>query len=362
MIKVGVLTHPITNNYGGILQAICLCSYLESIGCEVWLIQKEFARSGIKKFIVPLFENMPLQNFKGFRERHLVKKTNALFSSKFIRRKTDICVSTYHLKRVVESIGFDAVIVGSDQVWRMDYIDDGFYDAFFLSFLDSSRVKKIAYAASFGKDVWDRPDQSGSISDYLKDFDAVSLRERQGIEICRENFSYSDTQHVIDPTLLVKKEFYDCMIGSEFTGDKNSLVTYLLDSNLSNLAENVRDALQLNTVVHLKAGKKGFVSIDSWVTSIKHAECVITDSFHGMVFSIIYNKPFVVVANEKRGLSRFTSLLAALHLEDHLVTSLDPANIKKVLSLDIDYHRVNEKISELRDASEDFIKKSLSRK
>src|SRR5690606_38187267 len=124
--------------------------------------------------------------------------------------------------------GFDAIIVGSDQVWRYKYVGKNFR-YYFLDFI-TKPTKKISYAASFGIDNWEGPnDTVPLISRLLADFQAISVREDSGVVICKETFGVDDTRHVLDPTFLPEIEFYDNIIDVEGISKTIQLFSYVLD-------------------------------------------------------------------------------------------------------------------------------------
>jgi len=238
-MKIGILTLPITENYGGILQAVALYKLLHAQGHEVVLIYKMSYQVLWKNIIISMLRKIPFHDFKNFKAYHKVKQEQLekkAFHRPFIEKEIfNISEDLYtkkELENFVKKENFDAVIVGSDQVWRKAYINDKFYRSYFLDFVDGSETKKIAYAASFGKDHWEGEDDSEDIAKLLKDFTAVSTREASGVAICRDSFAYDNAIHVLDPTLLMGKVFYiDEIIAKYDTSNipKGGLVTYVLD-------------------------------------------------------------------------------------------------------------------------------------
>ncbi|WP_387691253.1 polysaccharide pyruvyl transferase family protein [Photorhabdus sp. RM71S] len=361
MKKIGILTQPLINNYGGILQCIALYNYLTEKGYEVTIIQKHLYNPLWKKIIIKALELIPNQNYRGFRNRAKQYKTHKIFIDHYIPNKTKIIYTHNSLIKIAKNYQFDVVIVGSDQVWRMAYINDPFYAAYFLNFVDSISCKKIAYAASFGKNHWETPEKISEISHLLADFTAISVRESSGVKICNDIFNYTSATHVLDPTLLINPKFYQQFIAKR--QEKNNvkkLLTYVLDEseNKKVIIKNIKKSLgeNISTQHLLGFNKHEIITIPEWLTAFYNADFIITDSFHGMVFSIIFNKQFLVIGNNERGMERFVSLLSLLKLKDRLIISGEISNNFNMNKREkINYSLVNKIVSENRKNSEKFL-------
>ncbi len=362
-MKIGILTLPIADNYGGILQTVALYRLLHHQGHEVVLIYKSIHEVLWKKIAMEILLKIPFHDFKNFKATRKMKKTRQIkkaFHANFIEEEIFTISKKLYSKKDLEKFAtrekFDAVIVGSDQVWRKKYINDKYYKSYFLDFVDSSKTKKIAYAASFGNDYWEGEDDVAEISKLLKDFDAISTRESSGVSICQKSFNYNNAKHVLDPTLLMGKEFYKDEIISKYDISnivRGGLLTYVLDEaeEKREVIHYVQDSLNIENLNHLNGFNSSEIiySVPQWLASFAFAEFVVTDSFHGMVFSIIFEKNFIVIGNHNRGLDRFTSLLALLNLEDRLIFSLEDIKNKKID--DIDYNTVNKVLDENKKIS-----------
>lgn len=369
-MKIGILTLPIAENYGGILQAIALYRYLHNQGHDVVLIYKETEPKIFKEIIKQILSKIPFHNFKGikttnnqkaWRER---KKFHRPFIEKEIYKISENLYTKQDLENFTKKENFNAVIVGSDQVWRKAYIDDKYYKSYFLDFVAGSEIKKIAYAASFGKDYWEGKDDIDDISKLLSDFTAVSTREKSGVAICKNSFGFSDAKHVLDPTMLMNKEFYKNEIILKYDTSrvsKGGLLTYVLDEDneKKEIINFVKEKLHIININHLKGFNsfKTIYSIPEWLASFSNADFVVTDSFHGMVFSIIFEKNFVVIGNKTRGIDRFLSLLSLLELEDRLIFSSKQINNKSFKL--INYDRVNFILNKQIEKSLSFLQTNL---
>lgn len=371
-MKIGILTLPIAENYGGILQAVALSQYLTQEGHDVTLIYKETQPTLWKEIVKKTLLMIPCHNFLNVKSNAKIKKEAAArtllhqdFINKEIPNISPSLSSSEELTAYANQQNFDAVIVGSDQVWRKAYINDSHYLSYFLDFIRSTKTKKIAYAASFGKDQWEGKGDESKISDLLHKFSAISVREASGVDICNKTFNIKNVEHVLDPTLLMDKQFYLDLIKKYDLSkiESKKIVTYVLDeaSNKKNIIHNHKDRLGLSSddILHLK----GFshtartYTIPEWLFAIANANFVITDSFHGMVFAIIFEKDFVVIGNKDRGLERFTSLLSILKLNEYLIS--DP---HKHVEKNINYETVDLKLQEIKAKALLFLQKALSGK
>lgn len=362
MKKVGLLTLPLKDNYGGILQAVALYNFLSQKGYEVTLINKQFHKNKMKKVAYFFLERIPFQSIRKIRPTKKNSKLHRLFIDNWVEKKTERVVSERELASIVDKYGFDAVVVGSDQVWRMEYIDKKYYRAYFLSFVKRSDVCKIAYAASFGLADWQDSSKEKEITELLADFDFVSTREDSGTDVCKK-LGREDCAHTLDPTLLFNKEFYESLI-ADCDANKGDFLCYMLDE--TELSKSITSTVL--TTLPLDRTNKIFshngmqnLTIPEWLNSFVNAEFIVTDSFHGTIFSIIFNKQFIAISNGKRGSSRFESLLNLLNLEDRLVTDKSE-NLVKILNQPIDYQKVNSLLSIFRRQSSEFLVNALENK
>ena len=162
---------------------------------------------------------------------------------------------------------------------------------------------------------------------------------------------------VLDPTLLIDQSFYLDMIKNK-SPENYDCITYILDENSEKkeLVKKINVECQHKSVFNLLT-KNSKLSVQDWVASFKSSDFIITDSFHGMVFSIIFNKDFLVIINKDRGADRFYSLCKILGLESRLVT---PDSVAIDRMAPIDYSKVNEILDQLRVKSKQFLINSIS--
>ena len=380
-MKIGILTQPLHSNYGGLLQNYALQQILIRAGHDVetidWAggsgLREELYRLKVKMLhsVLPAKYSVPGYT-PNTREKGIIQQNTNHFINAYINHTETIC-SHDGFSRKAKEDGYDAFVVGSDQCWRPCY--NAFLTAMFLDFVQDKKVKRIAYAASFGTDKWEfNPQQTAVCTHLAKKFDLVTAREDSGVKLCKEHLGV-DAVHVLDPTMLLSKEDYMKLIETEKEPKSNgSLFNYILDpsANKSVFIQRVAEAKGLEsfqvlpkyqaetrTKENIKKNIEDcvFPSVTAWLRAFMDSKMTIVDSFHGMVFSIIFNKPFWVIGNANRGMSRFTSLLKMFHLEDRLidVNQLDNADF----STPIDWMMVNRIMEEKRDESRNLLLNEL---
>lgn len=271
-------------------------------------------------------------------------------------------------KKITEN-SYDAYLVGSDQVWRPRM--NHYIDYTFFGFVGSDKPILLSYAASFGVDTWDYTvEETAKYKKQIQRFSGVSVREDSGVALCKEYFNV-DATHVLDPTLMLEVDDYRKLIKQENENKSDGeLLCYILDENNEKqlLIDTISKELNIkpfflnaefnNCKSALELEKRIYPTVTSWLKGFDDAKYVVTDSFHGCVFAILFNKPFIVYGNKKRGMSRFNSLLKLFDLEDRLVHSFNAISDYKIHQ-EIDWDRVNMKIDEYRNISNNFIVETL---
>lgn len=374
-LRVAILTQPLRINYGGLLQAYALSTVLRSLGCEPIVVNRlqktqpslsRKIKDGIKKhllckyidtlspilFCKPDFDTLSRYT-REFVEKH-IPKSKDIFSTEELEA---FCIDR-----------FDAYVVGSDQVWRPKF--SPCISNYFLDFLPSDqKVKKLSYAASFGVDHWEfTADETMQCKKLAQKFDAVSVREDSAIGMCKYHFCVQ-AEHVLDPTFLLERDDYIQLIDKDKKSSGN-LFAYIL--NTSELKETLLDKVVANCglepfIVEAKSlscqsfnNIKEYIvpPVEDWIRAFRDADFVVTDSFHGCVFSIIFQKPFFVVGNKRRGLARFRSLLSMFELEQRLVSVIDEFSDEKI-SEPIDWKKVGTTLEIQRNRSIRFLQENL---
>lgn len=357
-MRINIITQPLFCNYGGILQNFALQEVLRSMGHEVLTLNvppREIAsHPGWKDYahaIINMGKRIRGQYDCPFLNPHTFAKKERELSEpqrEFVRKhikKVD-CKSPF-TKETELVHPADLWIVGSDQVWRpwcSPNIENYFFD-----FLDDT-TPRIAYAASFGTDHWEISEgQTPRVRELAARFKAISVREASGVGLCKEYLGM-EVQHVLDPTMLLTAEKYLALTGENDYPQGRYIATYILDSNPAKKKAVMEEsrALGLSVVPVGQMHCDSFDSVESWLATIAHADRVITDSFHGTVFSIIFRRPVKILENDIRGNSRLKSLIVMLGL-----------------SLDVDgFYQVDEtslqKLASYRKLSMDFLLRAVS--
>lgn len=377
-MKIGILTQPLYNNYGGILQNYALQKILKDMEHEVWTIDRRYKDiplyikygSMAKRIIKNILgHKVPVRMWVTKEEEGKILTYTHRFVNENIQ-KTKSIYSTKGLVQIQKQYNFDALIVGSDQVWRPPY--SPCLTNYFLDFLENDHnVKKIAYAASFGVDEWEfTQEQTKECARLAKQFHAISVREDSGIELCKKYLDV-DAIQMLDPTLLLREEDYLSLINNaNTTSNKGNLFVYILDKD-EKKANIVNEVAKQKNLIPFELLPKQFLietnkyeiekcifpPIEQWLRAFIDAEFIITDSFHGTIFSIIFEKPFIVLGNKKRGLNRFISLLRIFSLKDRLINEdkIDYSIIEQQINYSIVHNILNKK----REESISFLKKIL---
>ena len=373
MKRVLILSQPLHNNYGGLLQAFALQKVVKNLGFEVItnnvmlrakqkITVKRVVRFGInlaKRIVKTIlrYKTLTPQQYK------IVAQNTGRFANKYIDNQHIEYLSEKEINE------FDIFIVGSDQVFRKRWSN---VTKYFLEDLKDRNDKiKLAYAASFGTDdlsEWTQEEIETSKTLALK-FKAVSVREDSGVDIFRNEFNVK-AEHVLDPTLLLEKEDYLKTIDEEDSTIRHDiLMCYVLDKTpeKSAIINSVKEKLNLRTLEVMQEepltletkdiSKCIYPSVSKWLSGFRDASFVVTDSFHGTVFSIIFNKPFICIGNQMRGLTRFTSLLKIFGLENRLIFS--QKDFSEKLLENIDYEKVNSIKQQWQSKSIEFLKENL---
>lgn len=369
-MKIGVITLPLHTNYGGILQAYALQRVLQDIGHDAVLLDS-YPKS-------PELYPFPLQQL--FYLKRLLKKcfllqnaTPLFYEKKLIKQyplkehirkfyRQHIHHIDYDKHTNLSPEEFDAIIVGSDQIWRPMYCSN-IYNSY-LSFAENwTNVKRIAYAVSFGVSEWEyNEEQTKECSRLAKLFDAISVREETGITLCSKHLGV-DATWVLDPTLLVDtKHYMEHINNTTITNPTSMCLSYILDETeeKNDILQHILETHGYNLLEYKdidNPDNSNVPSVEEWLKAFHDANFVFTDSFHGCVFSIIFEKPFIVYGNKERGMARFNSLLKIFGLEDRLVTDKEEA--EKVISQQIDWKRVNTIKKEWQEKSLNFLKENL---
>ena len=361
MKKVSIITWHYFANVGSALQAYALQSTLSNMGYDVEIInyrRRELDNSWLTKkikenfiYINKIFPNVLPERFRfGFLE----------FQNTYLKQSS--------LVHTIEDIGrvsadSGVIVCGSDQIWAPNMFDK----AYFLTFANDE-TRKVAYAPSIGLE--NIPAEMIEIyKKLLKRFDYISVREDRGVELLRERCGIEDVRQVLDPTLLVDKEHWTELIKKEISPKGQYIFVYMLGEKMwqrdwiKRYAErNDKKIIWLSRHKKDKAYADIFYSIMGPLNFLKHienADYVMTDSFHGMVFSLLFHKQYYLferfdVQDELSQNSRIESLNRLLDTKNRVVKENVSFGEEK-----IDYTKIDKKIEIERKKSLEFLKCAL---
>lgn len=343
-MKIGLITMHAVDNYGSTLQTYATIRKLEEMGHEVEIIDYRIPvpLSFLKKVLL-----YPKHiKFAGFRKKHYHHITKEYHSMDELRQDSPIA---------------DCYLVGSDMVWNSEITKET-AKSFFLDFGEKN-VIRAAYAPSFGMLKWEDTEwlQKEEALSLLKQFQFLSVRETFGMDILQNEFGINTATQVVDPTLLFDNY-------PELTGvikQTNDLIIYKLLANSPGFYDKAKEVGRLlnntprsiGSIRRIKGIKCSYPEgVEEWIRRIGGAKYVITDSFHGTVFSILYHRQFILYEKSPKLTSRMRSILMLLGLEDRIVPNeATPMEIKNKLLEKIDYNKVQSCLTELRKTSNDFL-------
>ncbi len=356
-MKIGILTQPLTTNYGGILQNYALQKVLQRMGHEVWTLDYfsydwiDWAKLNSKIAIKKMLGKSAHWAITPIKKRKIESSLREFVLD-------NISVTTPRTKwlekKIIQKYCLDALIVGSDQVWRPIYntrIAD-----LFLDFVKDLNLKRVAYAASFGTDSWEFTDiQTNHCKSLAQKFNAISVREATGVSLC-EKYLGVKSKHVLDPTLLLTVDDY-LAVCKNIPVKVPFVFAYVLDQNPKKISEIKRFAQEKGLSFFIMSAGSNVSDedrVEKWLSYFRDAAYVITDSFHGTVFSIIFQKDFYVFGNKKRGNSRFESLLNLFGLSNRVI------NIEISELPEVDWKLIQSSLNDERIKSTQWLEHSLN--
>ena len=353
-MKIGVISSYAciytANNYGALLQYYALQVYLKRRGCYAFWIRTLLPHSSLRIILRHLKHYRSLKLLSAYFKCH-----RAFFD--FVSRYLNLSEQTYcGNENLKQNCPFaDLYITGSDQVWG------GIQPENYLCFVKDNS-KKVAYAASFGRsDLTDK--QWHIIPQWVRSFRAVSVREKSGVDICHK--MGVEALHLLDPTLLIDAQDYPEASNSPLP--KDGLFGYFLNINsladihiveLEKFAQNHQLSFNIASCQYSErffdADHLIFPSPEEWLCCYKQAKYIVTNTFHGTVFALIYHKPFIVIL--QRGESsvqneRITSLLNMFDLKNRLWQDTD---WDKTLQTTIDWEYFDTRLKKYRNRSDLF--------
>lgn len=386
-MRIGIVTYwSSSDNYGQQLQCFALQKYLIGLGHDAYLIKymptshiplwRRIARSVKYRLLVSSEQKEKDRNTKLISERNKLlncRRGFKEFRDKYIKSTEIVYRNIKELRNNPPDA--DIYICGSDQVWN-NSLKDPDTAGWFLDF-GKPTAKRVSYAASIGRDI--DSCEINRFTRYLKNFNAISVREQKAYALCHQ-LGFDKSIIAIDPTLLLNSSDYDLIeLDSNGTNVAGKPYVFIYTLNIRTAEEIywddfqkiiAEDGLQIRSVSSsgylparelLPGVQNEQATIPEWLSLIKHSEYVITTSFHGVVFCLLYHKPFyaVLLNNEySKGNDRIISLLEFLHLSNLIVSNSD--SLKQINFENIDWIDVDAMIALLRQKSTHFIDDILS--
>jgi hypothetical protein len=362
-MKIGIVTYHHSVSYGAFMQSYAFFRYLSGLGHDVKFIDYNPAHRDNKV--------RPWSNrFFGFHPQNLVYRFKYRSFSDYVKRYLPLTKRSYRTLAELrdDPPDMDAYICGSDQIWNPVHIGDGFDPAYFACF-GKPQTKRIAYAASLGSgSLSDNYHQS--LCDNVSNMNHISVREKGGCDLVT-SITGRQCEHVLDPTLLVSDY-------SELYKSKPLIKQpYVLVFNLIESAWFQKTLEAVNAVSNLpfvfvgsyykwwmNPGKTRFCTPGKWLNLFSNAKAVITNSFHGTVFSLNFKKPFISVGLSGKIASRnvrIIDLLKAVQLEDRFVSEDSSTGNVELITVNPDWANVEKCLSGMKTNSVEFLSRALSK-
>lgn len=376
-MKIGIITvQKAPENYGACLQCYGLWHYIKSLGydCEIIDLVRPWSPEYIKSKI--------FTEKKGTGKMSLFRKMIYTLRGKKYHQTTHPIESRYfhafnmemEYSRTYRSVDdlyenppqYDVYIAGSDQIWnpRMSFINE----PYFLTFAPSGK-KKISYASSFAvksipQGIWP------SNLQWLDSFSKISVREASGIDIVKNNFGCK-AQLVLDPTMLLTRQEWES-IAIIPQKDSDYIFVYTLQQNVDilNTVVSLAKKLSLKVKALVSDTRKQNVLVEGveyceggpkeWMGYVNQSKMVITDSFHGSVFSLIFGKPFATINTNQLVSERLTNLVDLFSVSNHLISIEEICNILSVDDLSFDYSTFNKTLIKLREESQSYLNNAIN--
>lgn len=341
MAKVNLLTIHWGESYGAVMQTYATCKILRNLGHDVTIINLvDYKFTARFKNWRTVFVLKRIMGFKWFKKKYLGKMTPLMY--------------TIEEKKIPKA---DYTVVGSDQVWNRDITKKlGIF--YFLPFAGDSQ--RLSLSSSFSKSTWQEDaDYTEKVRKELSKFKALSVREKSGLSICENVFGLK-AKWLIDPTIALGD--YQDLIGDvkpdgticsfRFRrGDLFSKCLSFVSSEKQMPIKYIRFFDKFDEGIHVACNNP-----KRWLQEIAKSEFVITDSFHGVVFSILFHKQFITLPAIPERFERIESLLAMLGLSDRIVkTEEELVKKKDTLLKPIEYTLVDPIVAKQRKAYIDFV-------
>ena len=349
--RMGILTFHRTHNFGAVLQAYALQHLLtqENPGAEVTILD-----------VVPPFMDIPDAPWYKFRKR-AQQEAFRQFRKGWLRLSDRRSASVAELCQ-----GLDTVVVGSDQVWNPDLTREA-WKSYFLEGVPET-VRACSYAASFGEGAQRNfaPEIQTAMERLLRRFSRISVREESGRKICRR-LGREDAVRVLDPVLVAPPSLYQPLL-AEAKPAKPAITAVLLDETpdhrrlLRHFHKVSRQPVQIIAVRQRRLPTPGIhrpfaTPIPDYLAALQKAPLVVTDSFHAVMFSLVFQRPFLVTPSTRNHrFDRIADVLSLLGLQDRVVRPGEWEKASHCLGTPVEYAVVQERLEPLRRQSLEYLR------
>ncbi len=339
-MKVGILTFHDAHNYGAVLQAFALKRYIQKLGYDVKIINYHH-------------ETIP----DGFPREANVERWEKF--NPFIQKLIDYETKLYTNEEDLEKLDIDFWICGSDQIWNTE-ITRGFNKGFFLDF--KTNAKKIAYAVSMG--IPELPKEfEEKFKESLNQIDEISVRE-DSLQQYAQKFTTKTVEKTLDPTLLLEENDYNDFILENQYGEYILIYALGPDERLTQIAQKLATKKGVKIMELNDKRKEDYfceqistAGPEEFLTLLKHAKGVVTNSFHGTIFSILFQKEFYTLTRLNRN-ARMENILKIVSMEDRLIDNIeDFEQVQKQ-----DFQKAKQALEMEKQESEKFLKRALHKK
>ena len=348
-MKVALFTYFASSSYGATLQTYATLKMLKELGHEVSLVNYIIPEPP-RSFIIDILLILKMKRLKNFRKKYYDNFLTIPYKSFDDLRNNPPKADFY--------------MIGSDQTWNPEISREKTL-GYFLAFGDD-KVKRVTYAASFGKSKWNDTEwlNKADAKKLLQRFDNILIREQSGCELLKNEFGIDSVQ-VLDPVFLFPK-YPELTRNIKNNGE---IITFKLQDSPLFYEKMTVLSEKLGTPARILGSlrkKKGFRSsypegIEDWLCALAGARFVVTDSFHGLVISILYHRPFLACMAIPERFARLKDLLEMLGLEDRIFSINDDAeSIICRMQKPIDWNRVDSILQKQREKSINLLKAELS--
>lgn len=370
-MRIGIITYHWAYNYGAVMQAYALQTYLEKLG-----------------HIVEFINYVPINQKTGLLRKYIGRNIKST-KLKWNTAQRELNFHTFVSKLNISSIkyisyqelldlppNYDIYICGSDQVWNYDLVSStpekkGISHPYYLDF-GNETTKRIAYAPSFGSSNIPE-DLKDEIKKCLSKFNSISVREKSGVEIVK-SLGYKNVKWMPDPTFLLNKEDYLNIKNSGINDNQGFIYSYILEEQ-DEMAKKVLTFVSdkgnkniynvfMGTIIKGRNYKNIIPSPEQWLHYVNNADFIVTNSFHSTVFALIFHRPFITIPLGGRASGRnerIISLLDSLGLSARLLWEYDENAILETRRHIINWEIVDEKINKWRENAYDFFLNALSK-